>query len=262
MNELMLFNYKDNAIHFSNDGYVNATEMAKSFSKQPHEFLRLPKVQEYINALISETGLSHITLIKAVRGNYSDGPQQGTWFHPKLALRFAQWLSPYFAVWVDSRIEELLTTGTTFISEDALILEAMTLLKSRNEKLLEDNTALTIQNKRMVPKAEFYDQVTGSRDAIEMSKVAKVLDIGIGRNKLFAILRDCQVLRADNTPYQAYIDSGYFRVIEQGYIRSDSTKHITFKTLVYQRGLDYIRKFLIRKGYSKNNSVKELQLTN
>ena len=143
------------------------------------------------------------------------------------------------------------------MNEDQLILQAITLLKSRNEKLLEDNTALTIQNKRMVPKAEFYDQVTGSRDAIEMSKVAKVLDIGIGRNKLFAILRDCQVLRADNTPYQAYIDSGYFRVIEQGYIRSDSTKHITFKTLVYQRGLDYIRKFLIRKGYSKNNLFKE-----
>lgn len=32
----------------------------------------------------------------------------GTWLHPKLAIRFAQWLDADFAVWCDEQIEHLL----------------------------------------------------------------------------------------------------------------------------------------------------------
>ena len=44
----------------------------------------------------------------------------------------------------------------------------------------------------------------------------------------------------DNSPYQKYIDAGYFNVIEQHYMRKNE-RVISFKTLVYQKGLDYIR---------------------
>ena len=37
-------------------------------------------------------------------------------------------------------------------------------------------------------KAEFFDAVTDSRSAISIGEVAKVLDMGIGQNKLFAFL--------------------------------------------------------------------------
>ena len=47
----------------------------------------------------------------------------------------------------------------------------------------------------MKPKAEFYDQVTDSTDAIDIGTVAKVLNIeGFGRNKLFDFLRDMRSL--------------------------------------------------------------------
>jgi anti-repressor protein len=94
------------------------------------------------------------------------------------------------------------------------------------------------------PKAEFYDDVAGSKDAIEISKAAKVLDMGIGRNKLFEILRNKKILQYDNIPYQTYIDRGYFRTIEQKWTTPDGETKINIKTLVYQRGLDYIRKML------------------
>ena len=94
------------------------------------------------------------------------------------------------------------------------------------------------------PKAEFFDQVADSKTAIEIGEAAKVLNMGIGRNKLFQFLREQGILMNNNQPYQQYIDRGYFRVIEQKYTKPDGTMHINIKTLVYQRGLDYIRKLL------------------
>ena len=35
------------------------------------------------------------------------GQGGGTWLHPKLAVRFAQWLDPKFAVWCDMQINSL-----------------------------------------------------------------------------------------------------------------------------------------------------------
>ena len=80
---------------------------------------------------------------------------------------------------------------------------------------------------------------------IEIGKVAKVLNYpGIGRNKLFEILREKGVLMKDNIPYQRYIDNGCFRTIEQKYHTPDGETRINIKTLVYQKGVNYIRKIL------------------
>jgi len=94
----------------------------------------------------------------------------------------------------------------------------------------------------MKPKAEFFDAVADSKDAIEMKEVAKVLDMGIGRNKLFEFLRSKRILMPNNEPYQAYVDKGYFRLIEQKYQTNDGETRINIKTLVYQKGLDFIRR--------------------
>jgi phage antirepressor YoqD-like protein len=67
----------------------------------------------------------------------------------------------------------------------------------------------------MIPKVEFYDAVTESDEWDEMSAVAKVLNMGLGRNKIFKVLRRLKVLRYNNEPYQEYCDRGYFRQIEQ-----------------------------------------------
>ena len=99
--------------------------------------------------------------------------------------------------------------------------------------------------KELQPKADFFDAVASSKTAIQIGNVAKVLDIkGVGRNKLFEILRDKKVLNKENVPYQEFIDRGYFRVIEQKYNKPDGTVCVDLRTLVYQRGVDYIRKLV------------------
>ena len=107
---------------------------------------------------------------------------------------------------------------------------------------------LTVNIERMRPKEEFFDAVTDSKDAIPMSDVAKVLDMGVGRNNLFKILRQERILQNDNRPYQEYIDRGYFRVVEQKYDRGYGDTGINIKTLVFQKGVDYIRKVLTKRG--------------
>lgn len=113
------------------------------------------------------------------------------------------------------------------------------------ESLVESekrNQALQAKIEEDKPKVEFFDAVADSKDAISIGEVAKTLNMGIGRNRLFEILRNKSILQADNIPYQKYIDAGCFRVIEQKYTRPDGETHISLKTLVYQKGLNYIRR--------------------
>lgn len=122
--------------------------------------------------------------------------------------------------------------------------EALQLAADQARKMEE----LEKERQVLLPKAEFFDAVTDSKTAVSIGDAAKVLDAGIGQNKLFAWLRDRNILRGDNTPYQKYIDNGYFRVVEQKYQVNGETR-ISIKTLVFQKGIDYIRKQLIKEGY-------------
>lgn len=111
------------------------------------------------------------------------------------------------------------------------------------EELQQQLDAANGQLAIAAPKAEFYDQVVDSNDAIDMRTAAAVLNIpGLGRNKLFDRLRALGVLDQDNKPYRKFQDAGYFRVIETKYTDQNGDTHINTKTLVYQRGIDFIRK--------------------
>lgn len=108
-------------------------------------------------------------------------------------------------------------------------------IASLNTKVLE-----------MKPKADFFDAVADSKTAISMNDVAKVLAIkGMGRNNLFEFLRDEGILDKFNVPYQRYVDCGWFRVIEQKYMKNGEPQ-VSTKTLVYQKGVDAIRKRIER----------------
>ena len=105
------------------------------------------------------------------------------------------------------------------------------------------------QIEEMKPKADFFDAVADSKTAISMNEVAKVLNIkGYGRNNLFEFLRENKVLDRWNVPYQKYVDNGWFRVIEQHY-QKNGEPVVTTKTLVYQKGVDSIRRMIGVKAH-------------
>ena len=111
----------------------------------------------------------------------------------------------------------------------------------------EENEKQKLLLAEQQPKVEFFDAVAESKTAVDIASVAKVLNIqGIGRNKLFEILRNKKILMNNNQPYQKYIDCNYFRTVEQKFNKPDGSVNINIKTLVYQKGVQYIKKVLTK----------------
>lgn len=90
----------------TNDLFFNATEMAKRFKKRPDDFWKQEQNREYLEALVTLSAGNESDFVRAKRG----GKYQGSWFHKDLALQFARWLSPMFAVqldkWIFARLEQ------------------------------------------------------------------------------------------------------------------------------------------------------------
>ena len=120
-------------------------------------------------------------------------------------------------------------------------------LQNENEKKQE---IITEQR----PKVDYYDKVTSSKKAISMSEVAKLLKFKnfnnrpIGRNILFEILRDNNILDRFNQPYQKFVNQNYFE-IKQTFNHYSGEPYYT--TLVTSRGIDFILKLLRKLGYEE-----------
>jgi anti-repressor protein len=122
------------------------------------------------------------------------------------------------------------------------LLVAQNTLKRREERILALEDTIETQK----PLVEFAEHVTDSSDAISIGDFAKVLNdenINIGRSRLFSYLRENNYLMKDNMPYQKYIDSGYFKVIEQAF-KTPYRAVVSFKTLLTAKGQIYfVEKF-------------------
>lgn len=148
-----------------------------------------------------------------------------------------------FRKWVTGTVLPSIRKTGSFNLDNPQQLIAVALIEA--QKLLESKDQ---QIAIMKPKAEFFDQVANSKSAIDFNSAAKVLKLpGMGRNNLFEFLRNEGILMQNNQPYQRYIDAGLFRVIEQKYTKPNGDININIKTLVYQKGLDYIRKLYEKK---------------
>ena len=111
MNTIKTFNFNNVSVSFNEAGYLNATQIASHFGKRVPDFLKTEQNQEYISALaehLSKTKkivLKENQLVIVKHG----GNNRGTWLHPKLAIHFARWLDPKFAVWCDEQIEHIIS---------------------------------------------------------------------------------------------------------------------------------------------------------
>lgn len=104
-------------------------------------------------------------LIQVVKGGNSE---QGTWLHEDVALEFARWLSPSFAIWCNKRIKELLQYGMTamqptleqMINNPDLVISLATQLKNEREekqRLEQQNALQEEQLLQAAPKVSYYD---------------------------------------------------------------------------------------------------------
>lgn len=104
MHELVIADYHGIAVTFRDDGWFNASAVAKHYGKEPHEWIRSPDTARYVEAL--ERTYGKIPYVKTSRARADRGG--GTWLHPKLAVAFARWLDVDFSVWADAKIDSIL----------------------------------------------------------------------------------------------------------------------------------------------------------
>ena len=102
---LILREYNGVGIPQRPDGYMNATKMCQAGGKLLGDWRRLKWVNEYLAATQRSMGIPIDQLVIVV----DDGPNdlRGTWIHPRLASRLAQWISPEFAVIVDGWVIDI-----------------------------------------------------------------------------------------------------------------------------------------------------------
>lgn len=244
--ENKIYNYNGTDITFlsgNGDVMVNATEMAKTFGKQPSDWTKTKSSQEFIDSLSAVRNILRTDLMRVIQG----GSMQGTWMHEDVAMEFARWLSPTFAIWCNDRIKELLKYGMTATQPT---LEAMVnnpdLVIGLAQKLKEERehkAKLQAENDKLRPKAELMDKVMDTDQKIDVGQAAKILQLPFGRNTLFQKLRERGVFFSNrNEPKQEYIKRGYFDMKEKWIERDNHDGFMVVKVLVTQKGLDFIAK--------------------
>ncbi len=138
MNSIKTVSFGNFPVSFQNNGYLNATVVAAHFNRRVGNYLKSERTQEYIAALAEKLS---VTPKRATEDNQiviikQGGTEQGTWLHPKLAVDFARWLDPKFAVWCDEQIEQILSgspklEAQTTIDERRGLVDAVKLLVAR-----------------------------------------------------------------------------------------------------------------------------------
>ena len=170
MSKIIPLDYAGQAVHFDGDGWFNATTAAARFGKSPHEWLRLPSTQEYLEALAARYG--KIPHVRSSRARADRGG--GTWLHPKLAVRFAQWLDVRFAIWCDEQIDVLLRGTHPHQTHDRARLEAASAFRVMTEmvKLTREQQGKEVSARHFINEARLVCwALTGSFGQLDREAV-------------------------------------------------------------------------------------------
>lgn len=155
-----------------------------------------------------------------------------------------------FRKWITSEvIPSIRKTGNYSIQNpvEALLENPVKL----GEMLIEYGKAKE-QLKIQAPKVQTYEILYESDAVVDIGEVSKTLNFkGVGRNNLFAILRQQGILNSNNEPYQEYVNRGYFKLIPTNYV--DNFGNRKMKVVAYMKGIEAISKLLLKLGYVKIN---------
>lgn len=121
--KIITSNYQNHTLSFNEAGWFNATQASYKFNKSVHDWVRLADTQKYLDAL--KRKYEGISYLKTKRGHSGE-----TWIHPKLAVRFAQWLDIDFALWCDEQIDYVLRGSHPAVEKMALCYQASATYKA------------------------------------------------------------------------------------------------------------------------------------
>lgn len=121
-------------------------------------------------------------------------------------------------------------------------LEALVSAEKDKVFLEQQNAFKDQQLKLQEPKVALYDVAMAADGVQPVGTVAK--ELGLGRTRLFSILRDKKVLRENNEPYQEYIERGYFKLRMYTITHKSSGLENKTQPMVTAKGMAWIQKLL------------------
>lgn len=281
-NQIVTFNYEGTPISFNRGDavMVNATEMAKPFGKRPVDWLNLPSTKEFIIELsnVRKSNISDFQPLITQQGSPVNGG--GTWMHEDVAMEFARWLSPKFAIWCNDRIKELLQNGVvTAGNDDQTILNAITILQGRiqqNQRIIQQQTLLIEQKDKEIEESrkenellkfykEQFDKITGNTHTLySLTDVAKFIGMRtVGEFIEWALAKNILMRdRVQKSKRYVYHAKGDYAGDEKGYFKEiiphTDSAYAVMQLKVTSLGVAKIR--VVRERYLKriNKSYEEM----
>jgi uncharacterized protein (UPF0335 family) len=160
------------------NGYINATRLAQAHKQLTGQrrdvanWLSNKRVQETLNHLSSNTGIPVNQLYQVFQGSPENGG--GTWLHPKLATRFAMWLSDDFGLMVEEWVQGWSTKPSKTPSLPKNYKEALKALIAEveaKERLEEEKALLEQENHQL---SEALDELFDYSSIVRVAKFNKV----------------------------------------------------------------------------------------
>lgn len=278
-NQIVTFNYEGTPISFNRGDavMVNATEMAKPFGKRPVDWLNNQQTNDFINELSKVRNLTLADLVIVTRG----GNNPGTWMHEDVAMEFAHWLSPKFAIWCNDRIKELLTTGVSVLPnfskkelykrlyEQEEELEQLAAQNHQQNILIEQKDKEIKEKRKENELLKFYkeqfDKITGNTHTLySLTDVAKFIGMRtVGEFIEWALAKNILMRdRVQKSKRYVYHAKGDYAGDEKGYFKEiiphTDSAYAVMQLKVTSLGVAKIR--VVRERYLKriNKSYEEM----
>lgn len=286
MNDSKTFIYEGSPVTFQigEATMVNATEMAKPFGKRPVDWLNNQYTKGFLIDLAEVRNLTSADLVRVIKGG-NDKNAQGTWFHEDVALEFARWLSPQFAIWCNDRIKELMKYGITATPQtiDSVLadpdnaIRLLTALKEERKALKAANKQIAVledqkkayhsENRRLLklkdrqdeimreqaPLVEYAQNVLDSYDTFTSTQIAK--ELGMSAQALHKLLNDAGVMFKHGSQwflYAKYQAKGFVKTREHTYQRKDGRTGLFLTTVWTEAGRMFVRRVVQLKRSMTN----------
>lgn len=273
-NKVQIFQYNGSPITFQMGDcvMVNATEMAKPFGKNASHWLRNDSTKEFITELAALRNRKGSDLVQVANG-------VGCFMHEDVAMEFARWLHPGFAIWCNDRIKELLKHGITateatiesILSDPANTIKILQALQTEREEKAklqsvnkEQQLTITQQDetiahqseviKEQSVKVEKYDTIYGGEAGYRVSQLATMFGISSAK-ALNKILKDLKIQHKVNEQWilnADYQGKGYTRVVTTSHECSDGRKENSALTVWTEPGRVFLHGKLSKAGYIRN----------
>lgn len=241
MNELQIFKYEQNEIRtIQKDGepwfilkdvcgvlgISNATDVAKRLDSDEVTRFNLGGLSGETN-IINESGLYKVIL-------RSDKPE---------ARPFRKWVTSEVLPSIRKHGAYMTpeTLEAAILNPDTMI-KLCTALKDEQDKrkaLEVANSALTVENQILLPKAQYFDELVDRSLNTGIRETAK--ELGIKEKKFVAFLLDCRYLYRDKSgklrPYAQYVDDLF--VLKECY--NEKTQWAGTQVLITPKGRETFR---------------------